>query len=219
MIACDCTERHVPRRIVLTGGPGAGKTATLELIRRASFCEHVHILPEAAGIVFGGGFPRRSDMAGRKAAQRAIFHVQRELEEAAASDNPAIILCDRGTVDGAAYWPGPDDYFDAVQTTLADELRRYHAVIHLRTPRNDGGYNHQNPLRTETAVEAAEVDRRIVEVWGTHPRRFVVEANPDFLSKAARVLTLLRAELPECCRHHVVPQLDQVASEISASTA
>ena len=39
------------RRIALTGGPGAGKTAVLELARRL-LCEHVHILPEAPGIVF-----------------------------------------------------------------------------------------------------------------------------------------------------------------------
>ena len=167
MTPCDCTETHVPRRIVLTGGPGAGKTAVLELIRRASFCEHVQILPESASIVFGGGFPRRSDLAARKAAQRAIFYVQRELEEAAAGNNAAIVLCDRGTVDGAAYWPGPEDYFAALNTTLAEQIGRYHAVIHLRTPRVDGGYNHQNPLRTETAIEAAEVDLRILRVWET----------------------------------------------------
>src|SRR5436190_10384815 len=208
MVACDCTETHVARRVVLTGGPGAGKTATLELIRRASFCEHVRILPEAAGIVFGGGFPRRTDTAARRAAQRAIFHVQRELEEAAAGTNAAIILCDRGTIDGAAYWPGPDDFFAAVNTTLTAELRRYDAVIHLRTPPLENGYNHQNPLRTETAFEAAGVDLRILRVWDTHPRRFVVDATPDFLVKAAHVLELMRAEVPECCRHHVVAEID-----------
>lgn len=219
MTDCDCTEIHVPRRIVLTGGPGAGKTATLELIRRASFCDHVQILPEAAGIVFGGGFPRRGDIRGRKAAQRAIFHVQRELEEAAAADNAAIILCDRGTVDGAAYWPGPEDYFDAVRTTLDEELQRYDAVIHLRTPSVGGGYNHQNPLRTESAIEAARVDARILEAWLTHPRRFIVDPTPDFLSKAARVLALLRAELPECCLHHVAPDLNGLSARISAPAA
>lgn len=218
MLACDCRERHVPRRIVLTGGPGAGKTATLELIRRAAFCDHVEILPEAAGIVFGGGFPRRTDIGGRKAAQRAIFHVQRQLEEAVAADNAAIILCDRGTIDGAAYWPGPDDYFDGVCTTIDDELQRYDAVIHLRTPSVGGGYNHQNPLRTESAMEAADVDRRILEVWTTHPHRFIVEATSDFLRKAGEVLTLLRAELPECCRHHVLPELD-VAPHVLSSVA
>ena len=104
---------------------------------------------------------------------------------------------------------GPDDYFAAVNTTLAEELRRYDAVIHLRTPRVEGGYNHQNPLRTETAIEAAEVDLRILRIWDTHPRRFIVDAMPDFLAKAARVLELMRAELPECCRHHVVAEIDR----------
>jgi putative protein kinase ArgK-like GTPase of G3E family len=70
---CDCTERHRARRIVLTGGPGAGKTAILELIR-LFFCRHLHRLPEAAGIVFGGGFPRGGTLLGRRAAQRAIYY-------------------------------------------------------------------------------------------------------------------------------------------------
>jgi hypothetical protein len=80
--------------VVLTGGPGAGKTALLELIRQ-SFCSHVKVLPESASIVFGGGFPREDDPACRRAAQRAIFYVQRELEIAGDSHNPAIVLCDQ----------------------------------------------------------------------------------------------------------------------------
>ena len=208
MIPCECTVPHHTRRIVLTGGPGAGKTATLELIRRSSFCTHVEILPDSAGIVFGGGFPRLRNPAARKAAQRAIFYVQRELEEAALAGSPAIILCDRGTVDSAAYWPGPEDFYADVSTTLAQQLSRYDAVIHLRTPPLEAGYNHDNPLRIETATEASEMDVRILGAWETHPRRFIVDASPDFLAKAAKVLELLRAELPECCRPHVVAQLD-----------
>ena len=220
MLPCDCRERHIPRRVVLTGGPGAGKTATLELIRRASFCEHVQILPEAAGIVFGGGFPRWKEIGARKAAQRAIFHVQRELEAAAAAvDNAAIILCDRGTVDGAAYWPGPDSYFGSLGTTLDNELHRYDAVIHLRTPSVGRGYNHQNPLRTESAIEAAQVDLRILQIWETHPHRYIVEATPDFLRKAGEVLTLLRAELPACCRHHVEAEIVRADVQVHTDTS
>ncbi len=44
--------------VVLTGGPGAGKTAILEILRR-SLCPCVAVLPEAASILFGGGFWRR----------------------------------------------------------------------------------------------------------------------------------------------------------------
>lgn len=72
------------RRIVLTGGPGSGKTACIELARRV-FSHHVTTLSEAAGIVFGGGFPREPDVIARRCAQRAIFHVQVELERIAAS--------------------------------------------------------------------------------------------------------------------------------------
>jgi len=56
----------------------------------------VKVLPEAAGVVFGGGFPREDDPACRRAAQRAISYVQRELEITGDSHNPAIVLCDRG---------------------------------------------------------------------------------------------------------------------------
>lgn len=207
MKPCECREPHEKKRIVLTGGPGAGKTAVLELIRQY-FCSHVKVLPEAASIIFGGGFPRGDASELRRAAQRAIFFVQRELEAAADGDNPAIVLCDRGTVDGAAYWPGPEDLWTAVGTTRDEQLARYNAVIHLRTPTAAGGYNHQNPLRIESAVEAAAVDARIADSWAGHPRRFVVEANSDFLAKARRALAVLREELPECCRQHAVPPLD-----------
>jgi predicted ATPase len=208
MKACECRDPHERRTVVLTGGPGAGKTAVLELIRQ-SFCHHVKVLPEAAGIVFGGGFPRDPGAAVRRAAQRAIYFVQRELEAAVdAPEGAAIVLCDRGTVDGAAYWPGPGELWSAVGTSLAKELERYHAVIHLRTPARAEGYNRENPLRVESAEEAAAIDERIAAVWAAHPRRFVVDATRDFLGKARRALAVLREEVPECCRRHMVPSLD-----------
>ena len=206
MKACPCKESHERRRVVLTGGPGGGKTALLELIRH-SFCEHVQILPETAGILFGGGFPRGGSLEVRRAAQRAIFFTQRELETAADASNAAIVLCDRGTVDGVAYWPGPDDFWSEVGTTLEKQLQRYDAVIHLRTPRPESGYSHDNPLRIESAAEAATIDERILRAWEGHPRRFLVEATTDFLAKAARALAILQEEMPECCRRHSVPAL------------
>ena len=207
MVACECAEVHKRRRVVLTGGPGAGKTALLELIRQ-SFCSHVKVLPEAASVVFGGGFPREDDPLCRRAAQRAIFYVQRELETAGDSHSPAIVLCDRGTIDGLAYWPGPsEEFWSSLSTTLEIELGRYDAVIHLRTPAQEHGYNHQNPLRTESAAAAADIDAHIVQAWERHPRRFIVESSAEFLDKTARALEILRAELPECCRRHVVPAL------------
>jgi predicted ATPase len=204
MPTCPCRTPHRARRIVLTGGPGAGKTAVLELVRQ-SFCAHVVVLPESAGIVFGGGFPRGRAVPIQRAAQRAIFFVQRELETAHEEIDAAVVVCDRGTVDGSAYWPGPDDLWRGVGTTLAEQLARYHAVIHLRVPPVDGGYDRSNPLRVESPAEAAAIDARIALAWAAHPHRFEIEPTPEFLSKASRVLAVLREQVPPCCREHGLP--------------
>jgi hypothetical protein len=208
-------QAHEPRRIALTGGPGAGKTAVLEIVRW-SMCDHVRVLPESAGIVFGGGFPRATSVEARRAAQRAIFHVQRELEALAAGDAHGIALCDRGTIDGGAYWPGPSDLWPAVGTTLEAELARYHAVIHLRTPR--AGYNHDNPLRVESAREASMIDERIAALWAGHPRRFEVPAEADFLTKMSKALQVLRDQLPTCCRAHL-PMIEHATGPVPVAQA
>ena len=207
MTRCACTELHPARRIVLTGGPGAGKTAVLEMMRK-TLCEHVKVLPEAASIVFGGGFPRGEAVEQRRAGQRAIFYIQRELEAAMMPENVSIALCDRGTVDGLAYWPGPGELWSELGTTLDEQLARYHAVIHLRTPPIES-YNHQNPLRVESALEAAALDARVAAAWAKHPRRFEVGSMPDFIAKVARVIEIVRGELPECCRKHPVAELGE----------
>lgn len=187
------------KKIVLTGGPGAGKTAVLELVRR-TLCEHVHVLPESAGIVFGGGFPRGTDVEVKRAAQRAIFYVQRELETTAHAHDLALVLCDRGTIDSLAYWPGPEEFWPQLGTTIDEQLARYHAVIHLRTP-PPGEYNQRNPLRVETPEQAHAIDQRIALAWARHPRRFEIPATHDFMAKARRAVEIVQAELPESCHH------------------
>jgi len=207
--ACECDQpQHQTRRIVLTGGPGAGKTAILELVR-ATACRHVRVLPEAASILFGGGFPRHDGVEGRRALQRAIFHVQRELEALAEDEGAAILLCDRGTLDGVAYWPGePDDLWADVRSSPAAELQRYSAVIHLKPPGAHGGYNHGNRARIESARVAAQIDERIAEVWAAHPHVTTIPASADFLVKATAALSVIRSELPACCGRHIAAPAD-----------
>ncbi len=198
---CPSPESHARRTVVLTGGPGAGKTAVLEVIRR-QLCRHTVVLPESAGIVYQGGFPRRPSEHARRAAQLAIFHVQVQLERMALGEgSPSLVLCDRGVLDGLAYWPGDEaSFFAEAGITREAALARYDAVIHLRTPGGDGGYTHQNPLRTETPAEAAAIDARLVDAWRGHPRREEVASTADFMDKLHTTLALLRRELPACCR-------------------
>jgi len=136
----------------------------------------------------------------RRPAQRAIFHVQRELESIGDVGDSALVLCDRGTIDSLGYWPGPGDFFAQLGTSLSDELARYDAVIHLRTPPPSDGYNRLNPLRIETPSEAHAIDEKIALAWQGHRRRFEIPAAHDFMAKAMHALEIIRAELPACCR-------------------
>jgi predicted ATPase len=196
--ACRCPEPHPRRRIVLTGGPGAGKTAVLEMVRQTA-CRHVSVLPEAAAMLFNDGFPRQSIAGVQQAAQRAIYHVQLEIENAYDAMGPGVLLCDRGVVDGSAYWPGPEDYWAAVGTTPQQAFARYDAVIHLRVPGATNGYG-TTALRVETVQQARAIDERILNAWQGHPRRYIVEPTSDFLTKATSALEYLERELPDCCR-------------------
>lgn len=199
---CACgVAAHAPKLVALTGGPGAGKTAILEFAQR-EFCKHVTVLPEAANVLWQGNFPRRDSRLARRAAQRAIARVQIELERIALEDpSHAVVLCDRGTLDGVAYWPGPHaEFYAETGMDRAQELARYAAVLHLRTPNAHNGYNHRNPMRTEDPTQASVIDQLIVAAWDGHPRRTFVDSTPHFVTKLAQTIELIRAEIPVCCQ-------------------
>lgn len=202
--SCRCAKVwHAPKLVVLTGGPGGGKTAVLEMARRY-FCQHVAITPEAPSIVFGGGFPRSDSPKGRRAAQRAIFYVQKALETVALEcRQSAVILCDRGTLDGLAYWPGSrQSFFEEFDINFEEELSRYSAVIHVEVPALAWGYE-KNGIRKESVSQARKIDRGIAQAWSGHPRFMTVSAEAGFLDKLAYAIELLRGELPRCCQTHL----------------
>ena len=179
-----------PLRIVLTGGPGGGKTTAADLFRR-EIGDRAALVPEAATLLYAGGFPRPADPEGRRALQRAIYHVQSNLEDVVARRFPErILLCDRGTLDGAAYWPDGDGaFFDAVGSTEARELARYDAVIFFETAAAGGGsIEGNNPTRIETATEAIAIDRALQAAWARHPRFTLVRHERSFLAKIMRGL-------------------------------
>lgn len=172
-------------RIVLTGGPGGGKTTAADLFRR-EIGERVVIVPEAATLLFSGGFPRSAEVHAQRSAQCAIYHVQRNLEDVQSALYPdRILLCDRGTVDGAAYWPNEtESFFDAVRSTEQAELDRYDAVIFFETAAAGGiSVEGGNPTRIESNDQALGIDRRLRDIWSRHQRFVVVPHNPSFVKK------------------------------------
>jgi predicted ATPase len=180
--------------VVVTGGPGGGKTTAADLFRR-EIGERVVVVPEAATLLFSGGFPRSAQPHARRSAQLAIYHVQTQLENVQTALFPdRILLCDRGTIDGAAYWPEDQagDFFQALDTTLDRELARYDAVLFFESAA-DGGLSVEggNPVRIESQREAVELDARLRQLWSAHRNFHVVPHNPSFMKKITTGLTLL----------------------------
>ena len=192
------------KRVVLTGGPCGGKTTFLELVTQ-ELGSAVQVVPEAATMLFKGGFPRplsQTDTPGRLHLQSAIFHLQKELEplceQRAKSSKKKLLLCDRGTLDGLGYWPkSKAHFFRHLHTTPELELSRYTLVIHLESaPRRH--YLSVESTRTESYQEALKIDKKILNAWRGHPQRVWIRSRQSFLEKMEIALS--------CLKDHLVPR-------------
>ena len=173
------------KKIALTGGPNSGKTTALTILKE-TFGPQVEVVREAATMVFSGGFPRTDNSSAHiEAAQKIIFVATREMEALAEEYSHAdLIVCDRGTVDAAVYWPkGVEDFFSVMGTTLQAEMARYDAVLHLSPPTNPAFYQSTH-VRTESLDEAFKIDEKILKIWQGHPNRMIVEGKEHFFEKA-----------------------------------
>ncbi|MBN8554418.1 MAG: ATP-binding protein [Deltaproteobacteria bacterium] len=176
----------------MTGGPSAGKTTVIEIIRR-EFSSVSSTIPEAASILYQGGFPREMQGVPRseitKCAQRAIYFTQIQMERLfEAIPGKQLIFCDRGTLDHPAYWPeSAENFFQDVKTDLQTEVSRYDFVIHLETATKEHGYDASSLIRRENHNEAVTVDKRILDSWKDHPRRVIIPSSLSFHEKISTV--------------------------------
>ncbi len=176
---------NIKKRIVLTGGPGGGKTTALDLFRR-ELKGKIASVPEAATMIFSGGIERTDDDQATCAQQIAIFNLQRHLEDIQRKMYPdCLILCDRGCLDGLAYWPGSDeDFFQTMNTSLDEELNRYDAVIFFETAAKSGQeIKSNNPIRNESEEKAIILDERLQKIWSQHPNFYLVGSSESFIRK------------------------------------
>jgi hypothetical protein len=180
------------KKIALTGGPGGGKSTAAELFK-LEYKDFISLVPEAATLLFRGGFPRVDSHFVVEAIQKSIYHVQNNLEDTYSNIFPShTLLCDRGTVDGGGYWPhGPEHFFKTMGTTLKNELDRYDAVIFFETAAAGGlAIDLGNPVRNEDQKKAIEIDLKLRALWSQHPNFVYVKNEPSFLQK---ILSGIRA--------------------------
>jgi len=179
-----------PTKIVITGGPSAGKTTLTEILRR-EFKKTVEVVPESATILFKGGIPRGEEALDKIFQQRAIYHLQTELENYFASTmKDRILVCDRGTLDGLAYWPKTwASFWKELKTSHSAELKRYDWVIHLNTTMSESYA--PTDIRTESWDEALKINQRILKAWEKHPNRIVIPNSRDFSKKLQDAIEII----------------------------
>jgi predicted ATPase len=183
-------------RIVISGGPCGGKTTTLAEVsdRLRSRGYAVFVVPEAATLLItGGAAVGEKTLEQLIAFQASLLRTQVALEDnfyriARASSKPAILLCDRGVMDGRAYMSLHN--WDVVK--LRDE--RYDLVIHMVTAANGAEKFYQlasNVARSESLDGARAVDKRTQNAWVGHPHFHILDNRTGFREKIERVFFVI----------------------------
>lgn len=192
-------EKQKITKIVLTGGPCAGKTTAMNWIQNFFQKQGYKVLfvPETATELITGGLTpwetkTNSDF------ESILFDLQIEKEklfEEGAKKLPnekILIVCDRGLLDNKAYMPKRDfDYLLKTKKISEVKLRdSYDAVFHLVTAAKGAKkyYNLDNAARTETVEEAAKIDDSLIASWTGHPHFRIIDNSTDFETKMKRLL-------------------------------
>jgi predicted ATPase len=179
------TKESLIPRIVLTGGPGGGKTTTLNYLRENY--PSLYIEPEAATIVLQSGFPvpneeRPWTYEWQLAFQEAVRGVQLGLDDLADVEAPRVgaeaIIQDRSHVDAAVYYKNIKAYEIHAKTKLIRQLGRASIVFFLPTFAGTPNFDPRaNPHRFEEQQTMIELSNNLEEIWKAHPRLYKIEAS------------------------------------------
>ena len=185
--------------VVLTGGPGGGKSSLLADLRcNPEWNTRIVILPEAIHAAI-----RSSVSPHEPVFQRLVVNLQKQIERAAAETflgEDRLFLTHRGTLDPLAFclangWT-EERFWQVTGLRLEEEYRRYHGVIHMvSTAVSAPQFYRYRPEehRPETPQEAAVLDEHLARIWGRH-RRYIRIANDtlDWPTKSRQALAALR---------------------------
>lgn len=187
-------------KIVITGGPCAGKTSAVERVRAVFSAKGYTVLTvaeTATQLISGGVAPWTcaTSLDYQKCQVRMQLAKERVFEQAAETmpGEKILIICDRGALDTKCY-VSPEDY-TLVLDSLGEEENQlragYDAVFHLVTAADGAGEHYSlsnNRTRIETPEEAIELDRRLTGCWNEHPHYRVIDNSTDFEGKLQRLV-------------------------------
>jgi CYTH domain-containing protein/predicted ATPase len=191
------------KKIALTGGPCAGKSEVLEALK-AEFGDKLYVLSEVATQLLevpyeqgGVGIPGKDvdwSQEWQDSFQRQIIEKQLEKEMlltqiASLDQEGAVLLCDRGVLDGAAYTDGGREKFlKQHKLELEKCFELYDAVIHLNSLATDNpkmyeDLLHTNPSRFEDGETARALDESIARAYSGHEALIRISTQPTIEDK------------------------------------
>lgn len=229
------------KKIVLTGGPCAGKTTALVRITEyfSNLGYKVFTVPEVPTMVTQSGWNYLTDNKDfYYEGELVILQLQLTLEDSVermaktlANDQPCVIICDRGAMDISTYispsmW---EDLTSKVCVTNQQLFERYDAVLHLVSAADGAEQFYttaNNAQRYEQADEeglriARSLDRKVLDAWSNHPHARVIDNSSDFDQKLNRVLQevsqVLELPLPHTEeRKYIVEVIGQLPQTIDS---
>ena len=188
-------------KIVLTGGPCAGKTTALKFLRENLIKNGYGavIVPETSTELFSSGISP-SKMISLLDFHQTQLDVQLTKEflyeqacEKFKNFEHIVLICDRGITDAKVYL-GDEKYAELLRMNeLTEEsvLKRYDAVFKLVTAAS-GAESHytleNNAVRKEPPEEAVVLDNLITEAWKNHSHFEVIDNSTNFEQKMNRLL-------------------------------
>ena len=195
-------------KIVLTGGPCAGKSTALQYVSQElnkRNIKNIIIDERATKLLLSGKSPLNM---GDYEFHRQLFKEQLEEENEKvkyASYLPydkVVIISDRGLLDSRVYVTKKDfERYSSLYGKNEDILRNsYHAVFHLVTAAKGAEEFYtlkNNAVRSESIAEAIKIDEDILEVWTGTPHLRVIDNSTDFEHKLSRLMTEILGFLGE----------------------
>lgn len=196
-------------KIVVTGGPGGGKTTGMSWIRNAftKLGYTVLFVPETATELITGGvapWTCGTNLDYQLCQMHLQLEKERVFEQAARSMDAEklLIVCDRGAMDNRAYMDEREfqAVLDAMGATEVQLRDGYDAVFHMVTAANGAEAFYttaNNAARTETVEQAIDVDNRLIAAWTGHPHLRVIDNATNFEDKLKRLIAEIRSFLGE----------------------
>ncbi len=207
----ECDHSNIPR-ILITGGPGAGKTESKRFLQEALNVRGYHALfiPETATELIGAGISASTVGSRSYQTEQLIKQILKEkaaMNKAKAlisqnSSTRPVLIFDRGTLDGIA-WSGQEE-FDAIlqsqKLNMAELVLDYDAIFHMESAgcRLDENYDQSNnPARIASPKEACRLDHILRNVYRSNPEWHFIESDADIQKKMSNLSTQILAFLEQ----------------------